>query len=72
MINLKFKNKSVEVAFKRLVEELDPMSKEAGIFIRSVASILEAKYLTEDDNATDFTINMKDVRLSYQIAKNEK
>lgn len=72
MINLKFKNKGVEVAFKRLVEELDPMSKEAGIFIRSVASILEAKYLTEDDNATDFTINMKDVRLSYQIAKNEK
>lgn len=72
MINLKFKNKSVEVAFKRLVEELDPMSKEAGIFIRSVASILEAKYLSEDDNATDFTINMKDVRLSYQIAKNEK
>lgn len=72
MIKLKFKNRATEQAFHRLVDELDPMSKPAGIFIRSVASILEAKYLTEDDNATDFTINMKDVRLSYQLAKNEK
>lgn len=72
MFRLKFNNRNTEKVFKRLVDELDPMSKEAGIFIRSVASIFEAKVLSEDDNANDFTINMKDVRLSFQIAKNEK
>ena len=72
MFRLKFNNRNTEKVFKRLVDELDPMSKEAGIFIRSVASIFESKVLSEDDNANDFTINMKDVRLSFQIAKNEK
>lgn len=72
MFELKFKNKSVEQLFKRVVEELEPLSPECSVFIRTVASTYEAKVLSEDDNACDFTINAKDIRLAFQVAKNEK
>lgn len=72
MFELKFKNKSVEQLFKRVVEELEPLTPACSVFIRTVASTYEAKVLSEDDNATDFTINAKDIRLAYQVAKNEK
>lgn len=71
-LKLVFANKNVERMFKRIIEQLDPSTKEAGVFIRTVASTLEAKVLSDDDNATDFTINAKDLRLAYQVAKNEK
>ena len=72
MLIIKFKNKEVEKLFKRVVDELEPLSPQCSVFIRTVASTYEAKVLSEDDNATDFTINAKDIRLAFQVAKNNE
>lgn len=72
MLEIKFKTKSVERLFKRVVMELQPLSEECSVFIRTVASTYEAKILSEDDCANDFTINAKDILLAYQVVKNER